>query len=88
MKTMMVALAIAVAATATARPAFAKKYDDFQLKELRDQRVERQEEKAVIEEERAAEEKKANAHARARLAPAKQRTHATDEGGGSDLEPE
>jgi len=48
MKTVMVALAIAVAATATARPAFAKKYDDFQLKELRDQRVERQEEKAVI----------------------------------------
>ena len=36
----------------------------------------------------AAEEKKANAHARARLAPAKQRTHATDNGGGSDLDPE
>ena len=88
MKTMMVALAIAVAATATARPAFAKKYDDFELKEMRDQRAERQEEKAALEEERAAEEKKANAHARARLSPPKQRSHTTDDGGGSDLDAE
>jgi hypothetical protein len=84
MKTMMVALAIAVVATATARPAFARKYDDFELKELRDQRAERKEEKAVIDEERAEEMKKANAHAHAALQPAKRKNQATEDGGGSD----
>ena len=79
MKTVIIALAIALIASVTARPALARRHDDFELKELREQRAEHQEEKAAIQEDRVEEKEKANARAHAKPRPQERHTHATTE---------
>jgi histidinol dehydrogenase len=87
MKTVIVALAFALVATAAARPAFARRHDDFELKELRVERAEHQEEKAAIQEEEVEEKEKAQAHVRAKPHPQERHSHATTEdSGGGDLD--
>ena len=85
MKTVIVALAILLAATAAARPAFARRHDDFELKELREERAEHQEEKAAIQEERVEEKEKEQAHAR-KPHPQERHSHSTTDDGGGDLD--
>ena len=88
MKTMMVALALALVALPTARPAFAKKYDEFQLKELRAERAQRKADKEAVERDEEEEqlEKAAahHAHARARAEDGDDLNSGGDVDGGVD----
>ncbi len=81
MKTVIITLAIALVATVTARPAFARRHDEFELKELRELRAEHQEDKAAVQEEEGEEKDKANTRAHAKPRPEERHSHTTTEDG-------
>ena len=81
MKTIIIAFTIVLVATVTARPALARRHDALELKELREQRAEHQEDKAAVKEEEIEEKDKADARAHAKPRSHERHSRATTEDG-------
>jgi FtsZ-interacting cell division protein ZipA len=86
MKTAIIALVLVIVGLPAARPALARRHDEFELKEMREQREEHQEEKAAIQEELSEEREKEEAHARAKPRPQERHGRSTADDGDLDAD--
>jgi hypothetical protein len=86
MKVAVTLVALMLVAVPLAGRAFAKKHDEFEVKELRELRAEHQEDKILQQEERSEEHEKTQARAHPKPHPQQRHGVTSDDAGDSDAD--